>query len=70
MQNKCKQCGAPLSLDEVGATKKLINRGTTEFLCLGCLAAKFGVSEERIREKIEYWRESGCLLFAKTNERE
>ena len=65
MQNNCKQCGAAISLDEVGATKKLINRGSTEFLCIHCLASKFDVNEERILEKIEYWRKSGCLLFAK-----
>lgn len=70
MQSKCKQCGAPISLDEIGATKKLINRGSTEFMCIKCLAEKYSVSEERILEKIEYWRESGCLLFAKKDERE
>lgn len=65
MQNKCINCGADLSPDEIGATKKLINRGSTEFMCIKCLAGKFGVSPERIHEKIEYWRNSGCMLFAK-----
>lgn len=64
MQNKCIKCGAQLTPDDIGATKKLINRGSTEFLCIKCLADKFGVTEERIREKIEYWRETGCMLFA------
>ncbi len=67
MQNNCVKCGKPLSPDDIGASKKLINRGMTEnFLCTACLAEKFGVTEERIKEKIEYWRESGCLLFGKT----
>lgn len=68
MQNKCTKCGADISSDDIGATKKLINRGATEFLCIPCLAEKFGVSVEKIHEKIEYWRESGCLLFASSKE--
>ena len=65
MQNKCVKCGKPLTSDDIGASKKLINRGMTkDFLCVSCLAEKYGVTEERIIEKIEYWRESGCLLFA------
>jgi hypothetical protein len=35
-----------------------------DFLCISCLAEKYGVTVERILEKIEYWRESGCMLFA------
>lgn len=70
MQNKCAKCGAPISFDEVGASKKLINRGMTEgFLCIGCLAEKFGVSNDTVLQKIEYWRESGCLLFAQNKQR-
>ncbi|MBE6683888.1 MAG: hypothetical protein E7595_07060 [Ruminococcaceae bacterium] len=66
MQNNCVKCGTLLSADDIGASKKLINRGMTEnFLCIDCLAEKHGVGPERIREKIEEWRESGCLLFAK-----
>ncbi len=66
MQTDCAKCGKLLSNDDIGASKKLINRGMTEgFLCAACLGKKFGVTEERILEKIEYWREGGCLLFAK-----
>ncbi len=66
MQNNCASCGKPLSSDEIGATKKLINRGLTEgFLCLSCLARRFDVTEERLKEKIEFWRDSGCMLFTK-----
>ena len=64
MQNKCILCDSQLRNDDMGATKKLINRGTTEYMCIPCLAKKFGVAEELLLEKIEYWRESGCTLFA------
>jgi uncharacterized protein YlaI len=63
MQNKCIKCASDISPDDIGATKKLINRGITEFMCIPCLAEKFGITEEKLREKIEQWRESGCLLF-------
>ena len=66
MPNKCVKCGTELGSDDIGASKKLINRGMTEgFLCTHCLAERFGVTEARVREKIEEWRESGCLLFVK-----
>lgn len=66
MQNNCVKCRKALTPDDIGASKKLINRGmTNDFLCVSCLAEKYGVTEERIREKIEEWRENGCLLFAK-----
>ena len=29
----CKQCAKRLTRDEVAVTKKLINRGATEFMC-------------------------------------
>lgn len=64
MQSNCAKCNRLLDSDDIGASKKLINRGMTEgFCCKACLAKEFGVTEERITEKIEEWRESGCLLF-------
>ena len=59
----CIQCGAPLTSDEVGLTKKLINRGATSFLCIHCLAKEFGVSKELLQEKIMQFRAMGCTLF-------
>ncbi|MBO4453301.1 MAG: hypothetical protein J5793_05145 [Clostridia bacterium] len=59
----CASCGAKLNADDIGATRKLINRGAEEFFCVPCLAKRFSVSEETLREKIVYWRSTGCLLF-------
>ena len=61
---KCRQCGAPLSNDEVGLTRKLINRGTDKFMCLGCLGEFFGATRERLIEMIGRFRAQGCTLFA------
>lgn len=59
----CTVCGRPLTQDDIGATRKLINKGTTEFQCVPCLAEHFRVEEARLREKIEEWRAYGCSLF-------
>ncbi len=57
------QCGKALTFNEVGAYKKLVNRGSRSFLCKACLAAKLGVTVEQIDEKIEQFRAQGCTLF-------
>ena len=64
----CVNCGVPISYDEAGLSKKLINRNTVNLFCLACLARQFGVSEERLKEKIEEYRKAGCMLFAQKNE--
>lgn len=60
---RCLRCGRPLTADEIAITKRLINRGTTEFYCVPCLAAWFEVTEQDIRDRIAYYRSIGCTLF-------
>ena len=59
----CFSCACPLSRDEIALTKKLINRGATRFFCLSCLALRFEVGEDVLREKIAEFRAMGCTLF-------
>ena len=59
----CVRCGAALTRDEIGLTKKLINRGCTQFQCYDCLAKHFQVSVALLKEKVEQFREMGCMLF-------
>lgn len=59
----CMRCGAELSFNDIGAHKKFINRGSSEFFCRKCLAAELGVSEELINKKIEHFKKQGCTLF-------
>lgn len=59
----CKRCGRELTFNEIGATRKFVNRGSTSFFCKACLAAWLGVSEELIDLKIEQFKKQGCTLF-------
>ena len=60
----CASCGKSLSPDEIAVTKKLVNRGATQFLCVNCLAAYFEVTPRDILERIAYFRQTGCTLFS------
>ena len=60
----CYVCGkAPLTKDEIGITKKIIDRKTTTFYCLPCLAEYLEVTEEELLAKIEEFKNEGCTLF-------
>ena len=59
----CIRCGAPLSTDEIGLYKKMINRGAVEFMCIECLSRELSVSVDELRSRIEYFRRMGCILF-------
>ena len=61
--SSCKKCGKELSGNDIGLTKKLINRSSTEFLCIDCIAEKFDCTKELLEEKIRQFKESGCTLF-------
>ena len=59
----CAECGRPLEADEIALTKKLVSRGASRFFCLSCLAARYEVPEDALRQKIREFREMGCTLF-------
>ena len=63
-QPVCFCCCRILVPDEIALTKKLINRGVSDFLCLSCLSERFQVPEDILREKIVQFREMGCTLFS------
>ena len=60
----CGECGAAPSRDEIAVTKKLVNRGATVFYCVSCLARYFDVTPQDIKERIQYFKQTGCTLFA------
>lgn len=59
----CMKCGRILTHNEIGAHRKFINRGATEFYCIDCLAAHLGVTPEQVNEKIRQFKQQGCTLF-------
>ena len=60
----CYVCGKEsLSKDEIGLTKKIINKKSTVFYCLRCLAEYLEVTEEELLNKIMEFKEEGCTLF-------
>ena len=61
--SKCISCGRELDGDDIGITRKLINRGAQDFYCVKCLSVRFGISEEDVRRLIENCRAAGCSLF-------
>ena len=59
----CVCCSRELVPDEIGLTRKIINRGAEKFYCLSCLASRLDVPEEALQEKIVQFRRIGCTLF-------
>lgn len=59
----CCSCGKSIGKDDIGANKKLISKNATKFLCIECLAEFLGTDEASIYEKIQKFKEEGCVLF-------
>ena len=60
----CCICGkTPLTKDEIGIVKKIIDIDATEFYCIHCLAVYLECEEQDIYDKIEDFKEDGCTLF-------
>ena len=59
----CIQCRRPVTRDEMAMTRKLINRGTTTWLCLSCLAQRFDATLQELTERMQAFKDMGCTLF-------
>ena len=60
----CTSCGKfPLSKDEIGISKKLLGEDIRDCYCIDCLSAYLEVTTEEIQEKIQMFKEDGCILF-------
>lgn len=61
---KCYVCGkTPLTKNEIGLTKKLINKKANYFYCIDCLAEYLEVTTEELEAKVEEFKEEECILF-------
>lgn len=65
MESKvCYICGKEnLSKNEIGLTKKLLDRNAKRFYCLNCLAEYLEVDAEFLLERVEEFKSQGCTLF-------
>ena len=61
----CRNCHKELSRDERAIYKRMVNKLATEeeLIFKRCLAEMFDVTVEKIDEKIEYFKSTGCTLF-------
>ena len=60
----CVACGKrPLTKNEIGINKKLLDMKAKDFYCLDCLASFLDVEPQDILDKIEDFKNDGCKLF-------
>ena len=63
-RHSCYVCGKePLTKDEIGISRKLIDKKTSMFYCIPCLAEQFEITEDELLAKIEEFKAEGCTLF-------
>ena len=60
---RCGDCGRELARDEMGLSRKLINRNAETCYCLQCLSIRFNAPVNTLLEMIEGFRQAGCTLF-------
>lgn len=61
---ECYICGKTgLTRNEIGLNKKIIGVKVTKYHCLQCLAEHLEIPVEELEERIQDFKESGCLLF-------
>ena len=60
----CIACGKrPLTKNELGINKKLLDMKSENFYCIDCLANFLEVEPQDILDKIEDFKNDGCKLF-------
>lgn len=60
----CISCGKKdLDKNTIGLNKKLLGKDITNFYCIDCLANYLGCTVEDLKDKIEEFKDEGCILF-------
>ena len=60
---KCMCCGKKLKKDDIAATMKFYGRLVESFKCCGCIAKDLGIKTKELKDKLKFFKESGCDLF-------
>ena len=64
MKYECLACGKnKLDKDIIGINKKMLGKEIKTFYCMDCLAAYLGCTVDDLLEKIEEFKDEGCILF-------
>lgn len=64
MEKECLACRkSPLDKNTIGINKKMIGNQVKTYYCMDCLADYLGCSVDDLIEKIEEFKEEGCVLF-------
>ena len=64
MKHDCVICGkGHLNKDTIGVNKKLLGTNIKNIYCIDCLAGYLGCTVEDLLDKIEEFKEEGCVLF-------
>ena len=60
----CKDCGSEITdKDVLGCNRKMLGKKTKNYYCLKCMAKEYEVKPDFLLEKIQEWKEQGCVLF-------
>lgn len=63
-RSDCYICGKEnLTRNEIGLNKKLIGQDIRKFHCLQCLADYLELSVDELEERIQEFKDAGCVLF-------
>ena len=62
---RCRFCSEQINQDIVALNKKIIDRNIPKdkCVCLNCMAETLECSIEDLQDKIEQFKEEGCVLF-------
>ena len=64
MEKYCIACGKmDLDKDTIGINKKMLGKNIKNLYCMDCLADYLGCTVDDLLEKIEEFKEEGCVLF-------
>lgn len=59
----CMCCGKKLKKDDIGATMKFYGRIVESFKCCKCIAKELKITTKELKEKLKYFKSTGCDLF-------
>ncbi|MBQ7637460.1 MAG: hypothetical protein IJS90_00990 [Clostridia bacterium] len=62
---ECLGCKKTLTAYDIGFYKKLVNRGSEEYMCIACTSRHFRITEEAAWDMIRRFQKTGCTLFPK-----